>query len=198
MPSATCLRILLLHVLCDRKVLACLQILGRGNCFDDIPTMSFMSEQTIQYVFHEFTERFAHDFYPKHVLFPEGEYRKEVMAEYADVGFPGCIGSTDVTHVHWVGAPHGARTSYVGKEGYPTVAFEVTCDHKLRCLGATRAFPGAHNDCTIVKFDATIRKVMEECKDVEYTLLNSQGEEYTARGLYVIVDGGYPNVSNFP
>lgn len=175
-----------------------MQILGRGNCFDGIPQMSLMSEATIQSVFHVFTERFAQEFFPKHVRFPEGGDRTAVLQEYADVGWPGCLGSTDVTHVRAVNIPYGSRWGFIGKEGVATVAFETTCDHKLRCLGATRGFPGAHNARTIIRFDEYITKLRNECDDVEYTLLDAAGEPFTEKGLYVIVDGGYPNVSALP
>lgn len=154
-----------------------------------------MSEQTIQRVFHEFTARFSKDFFPRHVKFPEGADRERVLEEYADVGFPGCIGSADCTHVRWMSAPNSARHSYKGKEGYTTVAFEAVCDHNLRCLGCTGAYPGAMNDKTIVRFDKYIQRVRDDCKDVEYKLLDKNGDEFVERGLYVIVDGGYQNVS---
>eukprot|EP00752_Nemacystus_decipiens_P008561 g7647.t1 len=155
--------------------------------------MSLMSEQTIQRVFHQFTERFAEEFFPKLVRFPEGADRAEVLKEYADVGWPGCLGSTDVTHIRSHDVEYGSRWAFIGKEGVATVAFETTCDHKLRCLGATRAFPGAQNGKTIVRFDEYITKLNPECNNVEYTLPDEEGEPYTEKGLYVIVDGGYPN-----
>lgn len=116
------------------------------------------------------------------------------MKDYDELGFTGAMGSTDVTHVHWAAAPHSLRFSYKGKEGYPTLAYECTVDHSGRCLGATKGYPGAHNDKTIVKFDSFVTKVREECKDVEYTLKDSDGTTYTERGAYLIVDGGYHQV----
>lgn len=176
-------------------MLACLQVLGRGNFFDDIPQLSFISEQTIQRVFHEFTQRFALEFFPKHVKFPQGAHLEEILREYKDVGFGGCAGSMDCTHIHYQSAPNSGRHSYVGKEGFATVAFEVVCDHKLRCLGVSKAFPGAMNDKTIVMFDEYVRRIKTECKDVPFTLLGEDGSEFEERGLYLIVDGGYHKVS---
>ncbi|CAB1103804.1 unnamed protein product [Ectocarpus sp. CCAP 1310/34] len=168
-----------------------LKVLGRGNFFDDIPQLSFISEQTIQRVFHEFTQRFALEFFPKHVKFPQGAHLEEILREYKDVGFGGCAGSMDCTHIHYQSAPNSGRHSYVGKEGFATVAFEVVCDHKLRCLGVSKAFPGAMNDKTIVMFDEYVRRIKTECKDVPFTLLGEDGSEFEERGLYLIVDGGY-------
>ncbi|CAN0410976.1 unnamed protein product, partial [Scytosiphon promiscuus] len=90
-------------------VSSCLQVLGRGNCFDDIPQMGGMSEPTAQRVFHLFTRQFSRTFYSKWVPFPEGETLARIMKDYDDLGFPGAMGSTDVTHIHWAAAPHTLR-----------------------------------------------------------------------------------------
>lgn len=100
----------------------------------------------------------------------------------------------DVTHLNFVSAPNSARHSYVGKEGFATVAIEAVCDHKLRCLGVSKAFPGAMNDRTIVMFDGYVKRIKTECKDVAFTLLDKDGAEFEERGLYLIVDGGYQKV----
>ncbi|CAM9345159.1 unnamed protein product, partial [Discosporangium mesarthrocarpum] len=38
---------------------------------------------------------------------------------FGKLGFPGAVGSTDVTHIRWDNAPAGDATYYRGKEGYP-------------------------------------------------------------------------------
>ncbi|CAN0157482.1 unnamed protein product, partial [Discosporangium mesarthrocarpum] len=53
----------------------------------------------------------------------------EVTGVYEAVGFPGAVSSTDVTHVRWERAPISYSVHYTGKEGYETVAYEVTVDH---------------------------------------------------------------------
>ncbi|CAM9541507.1 unnamed protein product, partial [Choristocarpus tenellus] len=83
------------------QVLSVLQILARGNCFDDIKQLYGISESTAQNTFHRFCECFARDMYSKWIYLPEGEDLGEVMRTYGAVGFPGAVGSTDVTHVRW-------------------------------------------------------------------------------------------------
>lgn len=156
--------------------------------------MGGMSESTAQRVFHLFTRQFSRAFYSKWVQFPEGETLARIMKDYDDLGFPGAMGSTDVTHIHWAAAPHTLRCSFEGKEGYPTLAYQCTVDQSGRCLGATKGFPGAQNDKTIVRFDKFVQRVRLEYKDVEFTLKDEDGNEYTVHGLYLLVDGGYHNV----
>jgi len=180
------------------QVLAVLYILGRGNYFDDITQMTFMSEKTIQRVFHAFTKRFSRELFSTWVVLPTGADLKKVMNDYDDLGFTGAMGSTDVTHVHWQGAPFSQRRSYTGKEGYPTLAYECTVDHSGRVLACTRGFPGAQNDKTIVRFDGFVHELKEGIyKDIEFTLKDAAGREYKVKGLHTIVDGGYHLVSFF-
>ncbi|CAM9384052.1 unnamed protein product [Choristocarpus tenellus] len=72
------------------------------------------------------------------------------MHTYGAVGFPGAVGSTNVTHVRWERAPISDAPFYIGKEGYATIAYEVTVDHTGFARGVTTGFPGAKNDKTII------------------------------------------------
>ncbi|CAN0331618.1 unnamed protein product [Pylaiella littoralis] len=74
-------------------------------------------------------------------------------------GFTGAIGSTDVTHVGWGMCPFTLGRSFTGKEGFPTLAFEVTVDHAGRAIGVTQGFTGATNDKTIVRYDAAVQTI---------------------------------------
>ncbi|CAN0231681.1 unnamed protein product, partial [Discosporangium mesarthrocarpum] len=87
------------------QVLAVLQILGRGNCVDDNMRLSFMSESAEQVIFHCFCECFPRDMYANWIHLPQGNDLEEVIGMYEAVGFPGAVGSTDVTHLSWERAP---------------------------------------------------------------------------------------------
>ncbi|CAM9952497.1 unnamed protein product, partial [Discosporangium mesarthrocarpum] len=78
-------------------VLAVLQILGRRNCFDDIGMVSGIHESTVQAFFHTFCKNFAKEVYKTWISAPEDQDLKEVTATYARLGFPGAVGSCDVT-----------------------------------------------------------------------------------------------------
>ncbi|CAN0357187.1 unnamed protein product, partial [Discosporangium mesarthrocarpum] len=83
----------------------------------------------------------------------EGEDLKDVTATYARLGFPGAVGSCDVTHVRWNKAPASRTVYYTGKEGFPSIAYQVTMDHTACALALTAGFAGATNDKTIVRYD---------------------------------------------
>jgi hypothetical protein len=162
----------------DLLVLGALRVLGRGISFDGISELNGISEEVNRVFFHSFCERYAKDRFKSSCCLPAvGPDLDRVMASYADLGLPGCIGSTDCVHIHWDRCPAGERHEHVGKEGFPTRAFSVTCTHSRRIIACTglnlyifiqflhnihnsiiilstviESFPGATNDKTISRF----------------------------------------------
>ena len=59
------------------------------------------------------------------------------------MGFPGCVGSIDCTHIAWDMCPTTLNPLCKGKEGYPTLVFEVVVDHTRKIRACTRSFYGA-------------------------------------------------------
>ncbi|CAN0312837.1 unnamed protein product [Ectocarpus sp. 4 AP-2014] len=136
----------------EHKVLAWLTILGRGNCFASIYQMSWMSTRTVQGMFRKFCKHVAREMYDVHIHFPTEESGKLdlVMKQYDRLGFTGAVGSMDVTHIAWSRCPYNQARSYTGKEGFPTIAYQVTVDHAGRAMAVTEGFTGSTNDKTIV------------------------------------------------
>ena len=121
----------------------CLRILGRSECCDTISELSGLGESTCNSIFHTFIESFVEAFEKEFIKMPEGDdlrfgmnlsclISKIVMRTYADMGFPGTVGSIDVTHVRWLRCSNKLTNLCTGKEGFPTLAFEVIVDHCRR------------------------------------------------------------------
>lgn len=106
-----------------------LQRLGRGNFFDEVCQLSFMSESTVQSSFHLFCKHFAEELYDDHIYLPTGAAQGKVMEEYHKLGLTGAIASTGVTHAPCDCCTHSLLLSYTGKEGFPTIAYQATVDH---------------------------------------------------------------------
>ena len=85
------------------------------------------------------------------------------------------------------------RQLHNGKEKYPTVAFNVTVNHRRWIMAVSRGFFGSYNDKTIVKYDKFITDIHEKKKfqDVPYTLYNEDGVETIMKGAWILCDGGY-------
>ena len=108
--------------------------------------LSFISEQTVGQIFHKFCHKFAVHIYDNWIKTSVGEDLARVMRQFACVGFPVVVGSTDVTNVAWGCTPQSHARSYCGKKGFPTIAFEATVDLIGRVLGVTKGFAGAQNE----------------------------------------------------
>ena len=109
------------------KLLGVLRILGRGTCLDGIKELADMSETTMWKFFHSFCAWFRREIYPIYVRRPttHSEIAK-AMGPYAALGLMGAIGSTDAVHIHWGCCPSSLKILHTGKEGFPTLAYNVT------------------------------------------------------------------------
>ena len=79
---------------------------------------------------------------------------------------------------------HPLCLMYKGKEGYPTVAYNVTVDHSKRVMAVHGAFPGARNDKTIARTDPAVRAVRFHPLYLEHTF-----SMYDARGRHMTMSG---------
>ena len=112
-----------------RQVCAALKVLAGENSFQDVATFSGMSVTTAEASFHLFCNRFAAALWDTWVKLPVGDALKKVEEVFWRSGYPGAMGSTDCTHFKWAGGPFSEARLNTGKEGYPYVAVEATCDH---------------------------------------------------------------------
>ncbi|CAM9614188.1 unnamed protein product, partial [Ectocarpus fasciculatus] len=149
------------------KVLACLRILGRGNCADEIAELSGISESHINKIFKDFVLRISASCYDTYVYFPEGEQLKQVEAQYAKMGLPLACGSMDVTHVRLGKCPVENSVICTGKEKYPSLAFQAVVGPNRRVFHVSDAFYGSFNDITITQNDSLPKDILGgKLKDV--------------------------------
>jgi len=111
---------------------------------------------------------------------------------YGRLGLPGCIGSVDCVHIPWEKCPAGLLSSCKGKEGYPTLVFEVVVSHTRKILSVSSVFFGADNDKTIARFDPAINEVRNgRYSETEWERRCYNDTRVKERGYYFICDGGY-------
>ena len=105
----------------------------------------------------------------------------------------GCAFSTDVVHIAWDRCPAAKSNFYSGKEGHPTVAYEVAVSHRKEVFASTPGHPGARNDKTIVRYDAFIQDIRQGrlWNNVSYRLPRPGGSFETLGNVWGLVDGGY-------
>jgi Plant transposon protein len=94
--------------------------------------MAEVGRSTVAPIFTQFVTGFARHFRKDFIYMPDDEDDlRRVLDIYTRLGFPGCIGSMDCTHIKWLTCPSALSNRCTGKEGYPTLGFQVLVDHLL-------------------------------------------------------------------
>ncbi|KAI2499538.1 Plant transposon protein [Fragilaria crotonensis] len=124
-------------------------------------------------------------------------------------GFPGCIGSTDATHIPLDKVTAAFRQAHIGyKMGSDatTRTYNLTVNHRRQILHTTTGHPGRWNDKALIRFDSFMSDLRDGAFDemVDFTLKRGRKddtgtvttgedevEDVTIKGAYVIVDNGY-------
>ncbi len=80
--------------------LGSLRYLGRGWTFDDVEENTAISKEVHRTFFHRFVKFGSTVLYDKYDLTPVLVNKaKTHMREFEEAGFPGCVGSSDATHI---------------------------------------------------------------------------------------------------
>jgi len=198
-------------------LLGALRYLGRGWTFDDLEESTFIARDVHRCFFHKFIEFGAKVLYPAHVSVPLTlNDLQSCEHEYRMAGFPGCIGSTDATHIPLENVSYGIRQCHLGyKMKTTTRTYNLTVNHRRQILHSTFGHPGRWNDKTLIRFDSfmtdlhngSLNSTMEFDLLIPPMPLNSSRNEdgaaeeaaaaasthgcVTMKGAYVIVDNGY-------
>ncbi len=180
------------------RVLIVLRILGAGATYSDCSDCSNVGTPTVAVIFSEFSENFVSKFYAKFVYFPEGRELLNALEVYRKLGFPGCVGSIDCTHIDWRACKKKYRFEATGKEGHPTLSFQAVVNHDRFVYSISSYFFGACNDMTISRNDSFITDIRTDSLDnIEYVLYNEDGNPQLCRGGYLLSDKGYPRRAMF-
>jgi hypothetical protein len=102
-------------------------------------------EETMRVFFLFFIRTVTIHLAPLHIRLPSTrEQLAAAVATYAEESLPGCFGSIDCTHIGWTRARAAVRSWFVGKEGVPTVSFQVITDHNTKVGACVCVFIQSH------------------------------------------------------
>lgn len=186
-------------------LLGSLRYLGRGWTFADMKDVTYISRDVHRSFFHQFVKFGATLLYPMYVSAPQTvEELRDCEKEYNVAGFPGCIGSTDATHIPLEKVCVSLRQAHLGFKGTNTMrTYNLTCNHRRKILHTTTGHPGRWNDKTLVRFDSFMSELrdgaLNDKMDFEVRTRLGMSSEDTGqqdrtlklKGAYVIVDNGY-------
>jgi hypothetical protein len=109
----------------ELKIMVSLRILGRDAVADDCNELCGIGGSTCNAIFKQFVKGFSKRDYHQFIRIPtcNSDELLRTMEVYRKLGFPGCFGSMDVTHVRWNRCPKLLKHEHLGKEGYPFSEF---------------------------------------------------------------------------
>lgn len=179
----------------DLLVLGSLRYLGRGWTFDDLEEATGISQETHRKFFHAFCKIGATELYDRWVKLPTSpEDISSCMREYAEAGFPNCLGSSDATHVIMERCYARLRNQNKGAKMATTArTFNITVNHRRRILHTTNGFPSSWNDKTLIRFDTFLTDVQlgRTYSEIPFDLTTKTGGVQKYKGAWLMVDNGY-------
>jgi hypothetical protein len=126
------------------KILAVLRVLALGCAIEAVEEASGISRPVLNMFIHKWLDWFVKHYAPIHMPgLNDPEEVAKAERTFACCGLPGCVTSMDGVHIAWERCPATKRPMYSGKEGYPTVAFNVHVTHNKKIVSVSGPYPGA-------------------------------------------------------
>ena len=177
-----------------------LRYLGTGWRLSDLCEAVVINHETIRLFISKFIEFGSLTLYNRFVVKPRDlNELNDCNNEFSLAGLPGCIGSTDATHVIMEQCLYKLRQLHLGyKKEHTARTYNLTVNHRWRILSTTLGHPARFTDKTLIRFDRFVTALRDGCfdDDFEFELYDYDGTndkiikvKYT--GCYVIVDNGY-------
>ncbi len=120
-------------------VLRSLCYLGRGWTFDDCEELTAIDKDVHCCFFNVFIRFGSTVLYKKLVLTPVNLPKtKSNMNDYTQAGFPGCVGSSNCTHIVTEPCHYNLKNNHIGAKSLQTTwTFNLTCNHRRHILHTT-------------------------------------------------------------
>jgi len=113
---------------------------------------------------------------------------QSILAENAERGFPGMLGSLDCMHWEWKNCPKALNGHYTGKDGNPTLILEAVATQNVWIWHSFFGLPGSLNDINVLERSHLFQDLsLGNAHACEYTV---NGHQYTTG--YYLADGIYP------
>ena len=178
----------------ENSLMCVFRVLGIGCPFDALEEASGMDAETIRRFFHKWLAWAVNNHYKQFVklatTYDEIERNEKVFNK---LGLPGAVYSMDGVHCAADNVAHRYRHRYIGKEGYPTVAWNVLSSHSKKIAHVSCMFMGSKNDKTMVRRDDGVLAVKNDSLFTEYHfwIYDMDGNKIGHRGVWIVCDGGY-------
>jgi hypothetical protein len=156
------------------KMMGTFRLMGRNLVYDDINEISGISERTMATFYRKYTQTFACQNYDEWMRQPqlnedvstnEMVYRMNGYDSFAfnlsanaqdltwHARLAGCCNSIDGFHVCWDNCPAAWNSEYFGKEGTPTIMYQLVVNHTNWINSVTPGLQHSHFFFFLFKFN---------------------------------------------
>lgn len=108
-----------------KKCTAALRMLAYGSSANSLDENIRIGESTTLQTLRKFCAAIIDVYGAEFLRRPTFQDRERLMAQNAERGFPGMLGSIDCMHWSWKNCPVALKGQYQGKEGRPTIVLEA-------------------------------------------------------------------------
>lgn len=172
----------------EQKATMAMRMLAYGASADQLDELMRMGESTGLETLQKFCAAVIRLFGAEYLRAPTPDDLNELLAENAERGFPGMIGSIDCMHWTWKNCPTAWQGVFQGKEKEPTLVLEAVASKSLWIWHAFFGTPGSNNDLNVLHRSPLLDDLVNGvAPEVSYTV---NGSSYT-HGYY-LADGIYP------
>ncbi|XP_026377715.1 uncharacterized protein LOC113272013 [Papaver somniferum] len=173
------------------KLVAVMKCLCKSTPADSVDDYTRMGATTI----YKYIKRFCHivcmTFGARYLREPTSEDVQRLLAENADRGFPGMLGSVDCMQWPWMNCPVAWQGTYRGKDKESSLVLEAVASYDLWFWEAFFGMPGSNNDLNVLAhsplFDNMLKDVAPPCNYVINDHLYNMG--------YFLADGICPKLT---
>jgi hypothetical protein len=178
----------------ELKILGALFLLRSGCAQYIISTQTNLSEEVHRVFFLQWASKMA-SIKTEFIYMPEDEATfQKVVGEYTARGLPGCVGSVDCVHIAWDRRPSQYFNMFKGKEGFPSIAYEVICTSRKFVQSVSCGHPCSRNDKHIVRTDESVTQLLEGngwLNSKSWRTMGPDRQIKTFTGVYLICNGVY-------
>lgn len=178
------------------KILVCLRILVTSGSYDSFDDQARMSSTSIRDYFQSFVKIMVTDFGPLFLNRPmTNEELDNVSEQFAELGFPGCVGSIDCMKLIWKNCPSEENGQYHNpKSGkLATIQCEGWCDHDRYIWHWFAGRPGTNNDLNVMAHSPLFQKIFNNrlpfISPSGFSVVPNRPKHFVR---YLLGDGIYP------
>lgn len=178
----------------DQKILCGLRRLGQPSSYRERDDGAGMSPESQRQYFHHFVHGMIETFGPRYFnREPSTDELRRIVAEYEEVGFPGCRGCVGCMHLKWKNCPLELKGQYHNSKNgkLATISCEAVVDHGLYCWSWFAGRAGTNNDLTVMQnspFFTALLMGQRPLRLPERYFVNGEARDWP---LYLLADGIY-------